>query len=128
MLRFRGAVLVLLLMGCRGGQGERLLGDWTFTVTGLCANGSLSLTSVDSQGFSDVDWGTWSCDSDVGHDVEVAVYDNGDVLVIFLKKPRTVIPYVYQWPGFSGTWTDNGIEGTADDGTGTVLHAVRAGR
>ncbi len=125
MSRLRVLLPSLLLLACGGGQGKRLLGDWTFTVTGLCANGSLSLTSVDSQGFSDVDWGTWSCDSDVGHDVEVAVFDNGKVLLIFLKKPRTVIPYVYQWPGFAGTWTDDSIEGTADDGTGTVFHASR---
>ncbi len=118
----------VLALACGGGQGKRLLGDWTFTVTGACADGTLSLTSVDSQSFSDVVWGTWSCGSDVGRDVEVGVYDDGQVLVVFLKEPRTTTPYVYQWPGFSGTWADDTIDGMANDGTGNLLHAVRAGR
>lgn len=128
MSHFRVVLLASLVLACGGGQGKRLLGDWTFTVTGACANGTLSLTTVDSQGFSDVDWGTWSCGADIGRDVEVSVYDDGQVLVVFLKEPRTTRPYVYQWPGFSGTWTDSTIDGTAEDGAGAVLHASRSTR
>ena len=119
--------LLVLSFACHG-QGGRVLGDWTFTVTGLCDAGSLSLTEIDGAGFWDTVWGKWTCGPDAPRDVEVAVFDDGGVLVIFLAKPRTVVPFVYQWPGFSGNWTDDTIHGTADDGSGAVFHATRVSR
>ena len=95
-------------------------------MAGLCDAGALSLNQVEGEGFVDMVWGTWECGTQAKRDVEIAVFDTGSVLVTFLKEPRSVKPFVYEWPMFDGTWTDNSIDGKADDGT--VLRAERVTR
>ncbi len=129
MRRIFALALLLGSVGCGGSSNEGLAikftGAWSFTVSGVCDGGTLSLTQVeyaDWSRFPDSIWGSWACGAESTRVARVTPFNDGSIWMDLFKTAERTAPYSYAYV-FVGTWTSDGI--TASDDAGVVFSASR---